>query len=363
MISALRDKTDDPEQAQAYLDKQIAHTERINQENLKLLQDQYDKKSMSLLKEINELKLENERLSKNTTDKYSEIEKEKEYALKLQEAELNHREQQLRIQLLGDEKEQLKKEVTLLHQKLKDQNEISAIKVTRLEEKIKFSETKDQEMKHISAQDLSILSVSVPSSKGFKRSQSPTVGNEAKLRQMKKEHKEVVDELKYQLKEKDDFIKGLLMEKEELIMRINELENTIQYLKEQIELIYKENETNEQLYDTKLKRMENEYMQQINLLDSEKQNAKNMLSHLQHVIKTGDSSHDPVIRKLNFSVCLNNSDSNSKLTRFHTLTNPGSPVRNHRNEESKSNHRQNQFSNNKNMVSNSKCRSRNPSAS
>lgn len=365
MITALREQQDDPREAQAYLDKQLAHTDRINKENLKQLEDQYTKKYENINKDLKNLQLENDKVNQEAREHKIEMERrEKECVLKLQEALLTEREQTLKIKLLQDEKEQMRKEISLLHQKLKDQNEISAIKTTRLEEKLKFRESMDINQNSGDLKDLSVLSVTVPTSQGFGRSQSPKVGNVAKYQQLKQEHKVAVKEYKRQIAEKDGFIKELLLEKEEYEMKINELENTFEYLQEQLELVQQEKETNEQLYETKLKRKENEYLQTINILDSEKQNAKNMLSHLQSIISNNEGPNQSVVKKLNFSICLNSSEKN-KMNRFQTFTTPNSPSKNFNSgiDNLQSRNRLKKVSSNQNLLSNGKCRSRNPSSS
>lgn len=216
---------------------------------------------------------------------------------------MTEREQSLKIQLLEEEKIQLKKEIELLHQKLKDQNEMSTIKTTRLEEKLKNQESYDARQNSVDPQnDLSLISITVPSSKGFGRSKSPKVAGESNIQALRKEHRQVIKELKNQIDEKDDLIREIILEKEETYIRINELERDNEFLHEQIDLVQREKETSIELLETQIKRQENEYMQHINILDSEKQNAKSMLSHLQNVIKSGEVPKDPIIKKLNFSV-------------------------------------------------------------
>lgn len=278
-----------------------------------------------------------------------------ECTLKIQESALTDRENTLKIKLLQEEKDQLKKEVDAMHQKLKDQNEINAVKTTRLEERLKNQEEMHSMHQSIDGNDYSMLSFQVPASGGFGRSRSPRVGHAASIQSMRREHTQQVIELQRELSDRDNTIKELLMEKEELEMRLNELANNNDYLNEQIELINREKETTVELLETQIKRQENEYLQQINVLDSEKRNAKNMLSHLQNVIKNGDGQGDSVKRKLNFSVCLNRNDSNKQLMGFNTLTTPNSPqVYNSKMRRDDSVHK---------ITSGMKCRSRNPSNS
>lgn len=68
MISALREHGDDPKQTQDYLDKQIAHTERINKESILNLEAQFLKKEATLRSEINELRNENDNLIKEANE-------------------------------------------------------------------------------------------------------------------------------------------------------------------------------------------------------------------------------------------------------------------------------------------------------
>lgn len=239
---------------------------------------------------------------------------------------------------------------------------MSAIKTTRLEEKLKNQESYDARQNTVDPQnDLSLISINVASSKGFGRSKSPKVAGETNIQALRKEHRKVLKELKNQIDEKDDVIREILLEKEETDIRINELERDNEFLHEQVDLVQREKETSIQLLETQIKRQENEYMQHINILDSEKQNAKSMLSHLQSVIKSGEVPKDPIITKLNFSVCLDRSDSNSKLTKFHALTTPCSPSQNRVNINERKNNPL-QLSSNKKITSDMKYRSRNPSS-
>lgn len=179
---------------------------------------------------------------------------------------------------------------------------------------------------------------------------------------LKREHNIAVKELRRQIQEKDNYIRTLMFEKEEDQMKISELENDKQYLEQQLDLVQREKETNTELLETQLKRQENSYLQQINILDSEKQNAKNMLSHLQNVIKSGDYQNDSVVKKLNFSACLSRSESNFNMGKNPNMTTPCSPVRINL-EESKSTSKYNSGMKNNHLSSNVKSRSRNPSAS
>lgn len=211
----------------------------------------------------------------------------------------------LKIKLLEEEKEQLKKEVASLHQKLKDQNELNAIKTTRLEEKLKVRESTDLQLMSCRDNDMSVLSYVVPSSKGFGRSQSPKVGTADNTLLLKKEHRAAVKELTKQIIDKDNIIRELNLEKEEILMKISELENTNDYLEEQVSLVHKEKETSIQLLETQLKRQENEYRQQINLMASESYSAKEALSHkeyMRHVNKGEEPFKDSVVKKLTYSV-------------------------------------------------------------
>ena len=50
-----------------------------------------------------------------------------------------------------------------------------------------------------------------------------------------------------------------------------------------------------------------------------------MLSHLQKAIESENNAKDSVVRKLNFSSCINISDSNQSMARLYPLTTPHSP--------------------------------------
>ena len=326
MLAALRFQQDDPAETQAYIDQQLAQSDKGYQEKIKVIENKFDLKENAYQKEINDLQLDIERLTKLTNEFKLNIEKkDRECALKLQEALLKDRENELLIQLLKDEKEQLKTEVASLHTQIKDQGEINAIKQTRLEEKLKLRESMDVKNKSYE-NNQSVLSYNVPISNGFGRSQSPKVGQERNMRAQIKEQQKFIKELKWELEEKDNIINDLLLEKEELIMKIDSLDKDKTFLEQQVELIHKEKETSNQLLETQLRRKENEYMQAIQILDNEKENAKSMLSHLQNVIRSGDALDDSVVKKLNFSVWLNRNESN-KFSRFHNQTTPSSPIK------------------------------------
>ena len=253
-------------------------------------------------KEIKDLQLENERITKLTNEfKLSNEKKDKECTLKLQESKLKDRENELLIQLLRDEKEQLKTEVTSLHNQIKDQGEINAIKQTRLEEKLKLRESMDLKNKSCE-NNQSILAYNVPISNGFGRSQSPKIGQERNMRLQIKEQQRALNQLNGKLEEKECIINDLLLEKEELLMRIDLHDKDKTFLEQQIDLIQKEKETSNQLLETQLRRKENEFLQAIQILDNEKESAKSMLSHLQNVIKSGDAIDNSVKKNLNFSV-------------------------------------------------------------
>lgn len=281
----------------------------------------------------------------------------------MQEAKLTEKEQGLRVKLLEEENQKLKKEIELLNQRLKDQGEQSAIKRTRLEEKLKNKEASDAKNRSIMMMDplqLSMQSIDVP--RGLGRSRSPAAGY-GKHHTFINEEDPLVRDLQDQIMQKDESITELLCEKDELSARIGELENDNQYLQEQVDLVHKEKDTSIQLLETQLKRQENEYMQQINLLDSEKQNAKSMLDHLQNVIKSGDVPQDPVVRKLNFSGCLNRSDSHSRIGKMFAMTTPHSPNHQTVDHEEVKISNMHEFSTQKRNMTAAKCRSRNPSSS
>lgn len=209
---------------------------------------------------------------------------------------------------------------------------------------------------------MSMLSIDVPS--GFGRSRSPKIEKTSTLQNIKRKHESAIHNLHLQLSEKDNIINKNMAEKEELYMRINELENNNEFLQEQVELVQREKETSIELLETQLKRQENEYTQQINIIQNEKQSAKNMLSHLQRVIESGENSTDSVVKKLNFSVNLNKSGSNQNLSRFYPNTTPHSPQQYPAEyEEAKINKFPHDISSSKNKITNAKWRSRNPSAS
>lgn len=152
---------------------------------------------------------------------------------------------------------------------------------------------------------MSLLSYAIPSSKGFGRSQSPKVGIADNALLLKKEHRAAVKELTKQIAEKDNLIKELTLEKEEILMRVSELENTNEYLEEQVSLVQKEKETSIQLLETQIKRQENEYRQQINLMASENFNAKDGMSrqeYMRHISKMDEPFKDSVVKKLTYSV-------------------------------------------------------------
>ena len=327
MFAALKFQQDDPSEIQAYIDQQLAQSEKEHQDKLKEMEAKFKLKEDTYQKEIKDLQLDYDKLIKASSESKVEIEKkDKECNLKLQEALLKDRENELLIQLLKDEKEQLKFEIASLHNQIKDQGEINAIKQTRLEEKLKLRESID--VKNKSCEDnKTILAYNVPITNGFGRSQSPKLGQEKNMRLQIKEQQKIVNLLSNQLEDKENIIHDLMLERDELIMRIDLLEKDKIFLEQQIELIHKEKETSNQLLETQLKRKENEYLQTIQILDSEKESAKNMLSHLQNVIKSGDSRDNSIVKKLNFSVCLNKNESNKKSARFHNMTTPSSPIK------------------------------------
>jgi chromosome segregation ATPase len=187
-----------------------------------------------------------------------------EMKLRLGESQIKERELNLKNEFLKEENEKLHKQIELLHQKLKDQSELNAIKTTRLEEKLNFQQSVEAHSKMNESHDISTLSFNVPTNLGYGRSQSPRIGSVDKVKQLKKEHKYALTELKNQLEEKDEIIKDLVVEKEEYLVRINELENEVDYLNNQIDIA----------------RKEKEYLHQINILDNEKRNAEQKLAQL-----------------------------------------------------------------------------------
>lgn len=187
-----------------------------------------------------------------------------ELKLKLGESQIKERELNLKNEFLKEENEKLHKQIELLHQKLKDQSELNAIKTTRLEEKLKSQQSIEAHSKMNESNDNSMLSYNVPTSLGYGRSQSPRIGNVDRVKQLKKQHRSALKELKSQMDEKDEIIKDLVVEKEEYLIKINELENEVDYLNNQIDIAQKEKE----------------YLHQINLLDNEKRNAEQKLAQL-----------------------------------------------------------------------------------
>ena len=124
-----------------------------------------------------------------------------------------------------------------------------------------------------------------------------------------------------------------------------------------------ENQTNIQLIETQFKHKLMSIKKK-NLLDSERQNAKNLLSNFKSNINQNEFAGDSIVRKLNFSVCLNNSQNDLKFPQFHNQTTPCSPIRaNLANEEHKVDSRLNSLSKQNKFQSNIKSRSRNPSSS
>lgn len=65
MIAALESHKEDPEASKAYVDKQLKHAEKINQENLSSLEAQYKKQIENLKNEL-----------KDKQSNYQKIEKE-----------------------------------------------------------------------------------------------------------------------------------------------------------------------------------------------------------------------------------------------------------------------------------------------
>ncbi|CAI2370615.1 unnamed protein product [Moneuplotes crassus] len=365
MLTALKDQGDEPKKTQDYFDKQLAKSDQVNKEGLQRVEQQYLKKQEMLQKENAEIQLENAKLREKNLEAKNQLEtKTKECDLKLQEAKLTDKEKDLKIKLVEEENEKLKKEIELLNQKLKDQNEINSIKTARLEEKLRNKEASDAHNRSIMMIDpmpLSVQSIDAPA--GFGRSRSPVVGKNSLYKSFKKQQDILVDDLQNQISQKDDAISELCYEKDELICKIGDLENENEYLQEQVELVQKEKETSIQLLETQIKRQENEYMQQINILDSEKQNAKSMLSHLQNVIKSSEVPEDNIVRKLNFSSCMNRNENNPRASRHYAMTTNNSP----RNcaidyEEVNIGNNPHDFSNTKKNITASKCRSRNPSS-
>lgn len=288
MLAALKFQQDDPSEIQAHINQQLEQSEREHQEKIKEIEAKFKAREEAYQKEIKDLQLDNQNLTKTANDaKIDADKKDKESNLKLQDAKLKERENELLIQLLKDEKEQLKAEVNSLHNQIKDQGEINAIKQTRLEEMLKLRESIDIKNKSCE-NNKTILPYNVPAPNGFGRSQSPKLGNEKNMKLQIKEQQKIVNQLSIQLEEKDSIINDFMLERDELIMRIDSLEKDKIFLEQQIELINREKETSTQLLQTQLKRRENEYLQTIQILDSEKENAKSMLSHLQQVIRSGD---------------------------------------------------------------------------
>lgn len=62
MLGALKDQKDEPKKTQDYLDKQLAKSEQVSKESLKLIEEQYLKKSEMLQKENKELQQQNSQL-------------------------------------------------------------------------------------------------------------------------------------------------------------------------------------------------------------------------------------------------------------------------------------------------------------
>jgi len=81
-------------------------------------------------------------------------------------------------------------------------------------------------------------------------------------------------------------------------------------------------------------------------------------------MKSRDNLHDSMVKKLNFSVCLNNSEIEPKINSLHNFTTPCSPIKlDLAHEENKGVAYNEQTPYGSQFKSNIKIRSRNPSSS